>query len=749
MIGKILKFGYMLSSFVKFSVICFFYLIQVSAQVNSITEKKVNLSLVKFSEKPIIGGNLNDEVWRIASKIDFFLEFLPYEGRAPEYGTEVYFGYDSENLYIGFKCYDNIADLRATAGKRDKLSPETDDLIMIYLWVSDNPQAQYFIGVNPKNIQIDGYSDDLNIDFEYRSGVMIFSDRWEGEIEFPLKNLRFKEKDIHKWRFLIMRRRSRNDIIYYTSPPVSRNNPSLFDQAGFLIISERLKTSYKRYEITPYFIGSQTGEVGEDGLLRNDKGRGSIGIDRLNFIITPGNVLTFAINPDFSTAELDQPKIDVNTTYAIWYPEKRMFFFEGFDIFNETVFPNIFYSRTVREPDFIGKYTGRIGNFNIGVISAYDRRTYWIIPYEEWSIQVLSKRNSYVNIIRGRYDWGKDKENYTGFLAMNRDLKDGYNRVFGFDAKYKIGKQNYVYISILRSLSKEINDTTNVYRIEGRRFYTYKEFNGEKFSDNAYYLAFSHSSRYVVIGLTYYDVAPLFRADNSFITSSGLRQVFVNGGIQYWVNREVIRAIFPWLNTNVVWNYDGLLKKVSIRPFLIATLIYQTQIGIYYDKIFERFSGVGFNRWAWSFSLGSSPHKSVSHYFYYSLSKDINYSSTPPELGNAKSLSWNVLLKPLVNLMFNLSYSFYQLYSKGIKIYSVNVWSWNISYQPIEYLTIRLIVQRNSFYKSIDISPLISFEPSPFTAIYIGMNGYFGEYPHFPKLKENAHQVYLKLKYTI
>jgi hypothetical protein len=66
--------------------------------------------------------------------------------------------------------------------------------------------------------------------------------------------------------------------------------------------------------------------------------------------ITPNLILTGAINPDFSQVEADAAQLDVNTQFALFYPEKRPFFLEGANIF-ATRF-NAIYSRNIADPNW-------------------------------------------------------------------------------------------------------------------------------------------------------------------------------------------------------------------------------------------------------------------------------------------------------------------------------------------------------------------------------------------------------------
>ena len=61
-------------------------------------------------------------------------------------------------------------------------------------------------------------------------------------------------------------------------------------------------------------------------------------------------------NPDFSQVESDAVQIDVNTNFALFYPEKRPFFQEGSDLWN-TYFTPI-YTRQINDPSVAGKVLG-------------------------------------------------------------------------------------------------------------------------------------------------------------------------------------------------------------------------------------------------------------------------------------------------------------------------------------------------------------------------------------------------------
>ena len=98
----------------------------------------------------------------------------------------------------------------------------------------------------------------------------------------------------------------------------------------------------------------------------------------IRYRITPSLAATFTINPDFSTAEVDDQQIALDR-FSLFFPEKRDFFLQDAGIFE---FGNIntngrpFFSRRIglsEEGEPVGidagaKLTGRINKFNIGAL---------------------------------------------------------------------------------------------------------------------------------------------------------------------------------------------------------------------------------------------------------------------------------------------------------------------------------------------------------------------------------------------
>ena len=98
----------------------------------------------------------------------------------------------------------------------------------------------------------------------------------------------------------------------------------------------------------------------ETGYPFNDGARtfGSVGVD-VKASVRSGLVLDATVNPDFGQAEVDSAVVNL-TAYETFFQEKRRFFIEGVEIFNNfgvggsnsffgfnNSAPNLFYSRRI------------------------------------------------------------------------------------------------------------------------------------------------------------------------------------------------------------------------------------------------------------------------------------------------------------------------------------------------------------------------------------------------------------------
>ena len=99
--------------------------------------------------------------------------------------------------------------------------------------------------------------------------------------------------------------------------------------------------------------------------------------------MTSNLTLNAAVNPDFSQVEADVAQLDVNNRYALFFPEKRPFFLEGADFFDTLI--RAVFTRTIADPIFGTKLTGKAGAQAVGVMVAHDAVNNLLFPGNDGS----------------------------------------------------------------------------------------------------------------------------------------------------------------------------------------------------------------------------------------------------------------------------------------------------------------------------------------------------------------------------
>jgi len=144
--------------------------------------------------------------------------------------------------------------------------------------------------------------------------------------------------------------------------------------------------------------------------------------------ITPNVMFAGTVNPDFSQVEADAFQLDVNTQYALYYEEKRPFFLESAGVFGS------FYSRSVAEPLWGAKLTGKTGSNAFGVLVARDEITNIVASGSRHSSSHQLDLESTATVVRYQRDIG---DMSTVNVYYNGREADGYhNRVAGLDARF-------------------------------------------------------------------------------------------------------------------------------------------------------------------------------------------------------------------------------------------------------------------------------------------------------------------------
>ena len=322
---------------------------------------------------PDIDGRLDGAAWLTAAKLSGFSQQAPLEGAPPTERTEGWVAYDSTNIYFGFHLhYSDPSIMRANRVDRD--TAWQDDLITIYIDTFLDQQRAFDFDLNAFNVQGDGIVNagsgfggpipvaDRSWDALFYSATQIVDDGYTAEMAIPFKSLRYPQRERgapHQWGFQVVREikgKNQENVVW---APMSRDVAGFHRQMGLLEGMTDFSTS-RNLEFLPTFTAIQFGSLNETGGFTNQDTDPQAGLN-VKYGLTSNLTADFTVNPDFSQIESDRPQIEVNQRFPLFFSELRPFFVEGAEIFDFPGPVTFVHTRTIVDPTWGAKLTGKAG----------------------------------------------------------------------------------------------------------------------------------------------------------------------------------------------------------------------------------------------------------------------------------------------------------------------------------------------------------------------------------------------------
>ncbi len=718
--------------------------------------RNLTVSIPRISGKPNIDGLLTEDFWQSAATLDNFCEISPGDNERPKVKTKALFAYDDQNFYIGFICYDSSAHkIRASVTDRDEIFD--DDFAGIILDTFLDRQNAWEFFINPYGIQADlrrsHDNEDLSFDTVWESAGRLNAEGWMAEAAIPFRSLRFPDKEEQVWGIHILRIRPRDSREQLSWSPLSRDNACFLCQAGTLKGIKGINGS-RNLEILPFAIAKQNAGLsdGDDNrsALVNGKIKGESGIG-LKYGITPNLTLDFTVNPDFSQVESDAAQIDVNTTFALFFPEKRPFFLEGGDIFRTET--EAVYTRSILDPAAAAKLTGKVGKYTLGYLFALDESSPFTVPFEDHTERDLGGRST-TNVLRLKRDILSDS--FLGFLATDRHLADGYNSTAGIDANVRF-KDNYrLSGQVLVTRTLEPNDSVLSSEFNSGTFDKGRHtliFDGEKFDGSSIKANLGREARHFNFSIYYEDLSPTFRAANGFIRRNDFRMGGVWTGVLFQPNNRILEAIQPQFNYGRKKNYEGRLKDKWISPQIFIRFKKQTYLWISYLWSEELFKGAfvdGIRRCEGDISsqftriLSSGAHWSIGR----SVVRDGDAPFTPFLGGEMTYRLWNTF-RPTSQLALSSSFTYSRMSDLDTRedIFNGYILRSRMTYQFTKRFYFRLIAQYNDFSREFELDPLFSYKLNPFSVFFIGSTHSVSDFGTLEQFRQTNRQFFIKFQY--
>jgi hypothetical protein len=692
--------------------------------------ESTRFDVVRTSVAIRIDGVLDEEAWAAAPKIPVPFEWQPGDNSPAPVDTDVLVTYDLHNIYIGFRCYDpEPRKIRAHLMDRDDTDTLIlDDHVSFMIDAFNDERRAFQFRVNPMGVQADanfseseGY-EDFSWDAIWSASAKITDWGWALEVAIPLGQLRFRKSDAPQtWGFSAERSWPRDTRHRMTSHPRSRDINCILCQFNKLTGFEGI-TPGQNIEIDPTFTASRTDAMNfpdeyPDGPLIKGKADYGPGVTA-KWGITPNLILNATGNPDFSQVEADVAQLEINRRFAVYYPEKRPFFLEGADFFLTPI--QAVFTRTVADPRWGTKLTGKSGRTAMGFFAAQDEITNLIFPSNQGSMRGSLDERAYGGVFRLRQDIGRMST--LGVLYTGRAGSDYYNHVAGTDGFFRLDQKNSITFQVLHS---ETDYPEAVALDYGQ--------NDGRFGGNAIDLQFQHVSRSWIVALSYDDLSRGFRADYGFVprvdTRSGTATIFrqIWGKPKGWFNYIRLGA-----EGDIVYDHDD---KLTDRGLILGA-VYQgnleSQVNVH--GVFNRtfYDGQYFDTAYGMLTFRIRPFSGSEIGFQGMAGQLVDYANS--RLANVFAAGPTASLSLFRHLNLVAAHSYERLSLGGDTIYTVNlsqaklVWNFSVrsfvraivQYQDLRQDPVMYGFPVDSRSKGIFTQFLFSYKLNPRTVLFLG-----------------------------
>ena len=692
---------------------------------------------VRTSRPPVIDGRLDDDVWAEATHITEFVQMTPLEGAPGTEETEVWFAYDRDNLYFAFYAHHSDPGIiRANRSERDE-TPGDDSMSVMFDPFMDQQRAYQF-SVNGYGIQSDsivnagqtgsssrsgggssrsrssggasssgsgssrgrgassssGIRGDDSWDALFDTRGQPVDDGWTAEMTIPFKSLRYPSRPSgqpHRWGFQIVRViRGKGESLVWS--PVSRSIAGRLNQMGVLEGLTDLSTS-RNLEILPTVTAVQGGSLDtQTGSFNEGSADGEAGFG-VKYGVTPDLTADFTYNPDFSQIESDRPQIDTNQRFALFFPEQRPFFLEGQEIFSTATPINLVHTRTIVDPRYGGKLTGKLGSTSIGIVVANDEAPGRL----DDTLDPAFGQNTQFFLGRARYDLYP--QSYVGAVVTAREFGDDFSRVAGVDGRFRLGQTHNLSFLVAAS---ENND-----ELEGR------------LSGPVFEFDFNRQGRRLGYSVSHSRIDPEFRTATGFVPRVDMQQTTATASYKWWPEATLINW-GPTVTYLRNYNHVGVLEDEHLQGQVDLEFQRNIRFTGTLTRTLERFGGIDFRKNGYSlYTVLSGRILSVVPSVNWG---DGVFFSDDPFLGRSRGGNLTVIFRPTSRLRSELRGTFSRFVDPrdDTELFDVKILRNRSTYQFTDRLLLRHILEHNSSSRTLGNNLLLTYRINTGTVVFVG-----------------------------
>jgi hypothetical protein len=619
--------------------------------------KEVHVKYI--TETIVLDGLLNESSWSQTEPATDFWNYFPNDSLQAKQQPEIKMLFDDTNLYIGIKVNSPGNDYIIPSLRRDFRAGGSDNITLLFDTFNDGTNA-FIFGTNPEGVQremlLSGGGTELRgftmaWDTKWKNKTVIHDDHYIIEWIIPLSAFKYREGET-KWRFNSYHFDTQdNENNTWVNIP---QNQFIFNLAfmGDMIFEKPLGKSKSPISLIPYVNALVAKDYETDESTSDFKYGGDA-----RMTINNSLNLDLTINPDFSQVEVDQQVTNL-TRFEVSLPERRQFFIENSDLFNDfgnSRDSNPFFSRRIGiaenlegdniENDIIAgvRLSGKVSNkLRVGLLNMQTA--------EDKANEIATTNNA---LLTAQYKLFSRSN--ISFMFINKQAtkdynftsdQDRYNRVFGID--YRLASADNTW---------------------NGKYYFHKSFSPNvKTKDLSIGASTEYNSRNYNVRLSGVYIGDNFRSDLGFIRRTDIVKVNPKFQRNFWPQKGQIQKhnlsvtpIFIWkpdldFETSdyaIITRWEGSLKNTSSINFEMFNR---------FTRLYDEFEPTGVDN-AVSLPIGEYYYSTIGASYRSDRRKTFSYSVNP-SLGSfyngnifSVNASLNYRIQPHFSTSIQLNYN--------------------------------------------------------------------------------------------
>ena len=303
------------------ALVCYQAYAQQLPRITQLDEAEVNISLDGFVDEP---------VWQNIPAIDGMKSTDPDTLEDAPYKTDIRFFYTERGIYFGIVNHQPSETIISRLTTRDS-SPFDMVVDAIGVMIDASGEGRYGYGMR---LGLGDSQTDISVlperqinaqwDGAWDGRTQVIEEGWSAEFFAPWSMMPLPQAEGDRKIGLAFLRDLAQEGVRWGSPPLPMTRNVFL--SGFK--KYELSDIEPRRQLTVYpFVSSVF-----DGIRHDANSR--VGAD-IYWRPTTNTLLSSTLNPDFGTVESDDVVVNL-TAFEVFFPERRVFFQEGQEIFNTT-----------------------------------------------------------------------------------------------------------------------------------------------------------------------------------------------------------------------------------------------------------------------------------------------------------------------------------------------------------------------------------------------------------------------------